>query len=124
MSGKERDVIRYRYKHKSEEHPETDYALVSFIKDKNNRQTLVALQGITTFGTLAAARFMCSETTVRKLYQKLRQQNPKIELSPNKQKVQSFEMVLEIPIEGCVPLEIELETIKIVSLVVHGENAF
>ena len=72
----------------------TEFALVSFFRDPGHRQTLIALQGITTIGTLAAAKFMCTNKGALALEDALKRS----QISYTEE-LPSFEMLLRVCVE-------------------------
>ena len=72
----------------------TEYALVTFFRDVVNRQTLIALQGITTVGTLAATRYMCNTGRIAELTKAFEAQSIDIF-----KRLPSFELLLKVHVE-------------------------
>ena len=97
---------KYRYAAKTSQHPETDWGLVSFFKDDYYSQTLIAMQGISTIGTLAAAQFVCTDKHSAECLRELKQYgiNPQDELP-------AFEMLLKVEVMGSLPKKISVEAI-------------
>lgn len=72
----------------------TEFALVSFFRDPANRQTLIALQGISSFGTRAAAAFMCSAAGIVELKSALETAGHAFDDG-----LSSFELLLRVHVE-------------------------
>ena len=84
----------YQYREKASKGGEMDFALVSFFRNEDHQQTLIGLQGISTSGTLGAARYMFDETAVKDLRKRLCERP-----IPNLKKgIPSFELILKVPV--------------------------
>lgn len=99
------NVPRYEHREAADGDAETDYALISVFHDPVfYKQTLIALQGITSGGTRAAASFMCGEDYVRELKDFLRDRHDcDLDKGPR-----SFEALLKLHINDGLPVNISL----------------
>lgn len=84
----------------------TDFALVSFFRDTDNGQSIIALQGITTVATLGAARFLCSEKGARDLREGL---GEKVDLNKG---LPSFEAILSMQVQKGRPGDAHIKEIE------------
>ena len=90
----------YRYTVLRPRRHEVDYALISYFLDHANAQALIALQGISTIGTWAAARYLCSDDCVQAL-EKLLAIKPDEPIPP-------FEVLLKVDVREYAPHEVEV----------------
>ena len=87
------------------EHPLTrDYAILALLPGVQPGKYILIFSGLTTFGTQAAADFVCQPQAASELMKQIT--GPNSELRP-------FEAVLETTIGGGVPLETRLVTIRV-----------
>lgn len=88
-----------------------DFALVSFFRDEDHQQTLIGIQGISTIGTLGAARYMFDETAVKDLRKRLRERP----IPDIKKGFPSFELILKIPVneKDCFPEEAQFGKLEL-----------
>lgn len=88
------------YHYKTLRDHETDYALVSYFRDRFNRRTLLALQGISTVATRAAAEFLCSTSGTKELQKQLS--------FGSDAGIPNFEVILEVTCRSYVPVKVEI----------------
>jgi len=87
------------------EHPLTnDYAILALLPGVQSDKRILMMSGLTTFGTQAAADYVCLPETVSELLKKIT--GPKGEIRP-------FEAVLETTIVGGVPMKTRMVTIRV-----------
>lgn len=100
------DETDLKIEYRDEHNPSVDIALVSFFRDIDNGQSIIALQGITTVATLGAARFMCSDRGAREIHRKLEKRTDLTRGLP------SFELILSMPVDDGMPKDPHLEEIE------------
>ena len=79
---------------------EEDHALISYFRDVENSQVLIAFGGISTVGTWAAARFLCDDTSIQVL-----QDHLGIHTEGD---VPSFEVLLKVSVSGYRPTKAKI----------------
>jgi hypothetical protein len=81
-----------------------DYAVIGFMPGMNPARSLLVLAGTTTFGTQAAAQYVCRQDSVRDLLSRLAVSKPE-DLKP-------FEALLHVKVARGVPVETELVSVR------------
>ncbi len=101
----------YQYREALSKGGETDFALISVFRDEAHQQTLIGLQGISTIGTLGAARFMFDEAAVRHLRDELQKRS----VGSIKNSIPSFELILKIPVNEAdrLPEEAQFDKLEL-----------
>ena len=112
LEAPEKTDKRFRYSPKTSKRLEIDFGLISYFKDEFYEQTLIAMQGITTVGTLAAARMLCTEDGVKLCRRKLRDNG--ISLSDE---LPGFEMLLKVQVRAAAP-----DVTSIVDVIIHKDE--
>jgi hypothetical protein len=87
---------------------EEEFALISYLRDGGNSQVIIALQGITTIGTWAAAEFLCSDTYVEEL-----QKREEFKDMRDGGELPSFEICLRVSVRDHAPAGTSIERIVI-----------
>jgi hypothetical protein len=87
------------------EHPLTkDYAVIALMPGVESGKRTLIFSGLTTLGTQAAVEFTCHKDSVAELLKAV--SNPKGEIRP-------FEALLEVTLEGGVPLQSKLISVRV-----------
>ena len=79
---------------------EIDYALISYFRHSSDERSLVAIQGVSTVATRAAAEFLADDARINELQKLLKVDSVKT--------LPSFEVVLEVSVRGYVPVGMKL----------------